>query len=241
VSQTKRPTSEQAFDGVASLYDSWFDSPLGRTVDKLEKDLLYQLAGLRSVSAEARPRSGDERILDVGTGTGHFAADLAGRGWTVVGIDLSAEMLDVARRKGSAVRLLRGDAASLPVASHSFDLVLTVTTLEFVADPQQAVQEMWRALRPGGRLVVGVLNALSPWAWQRRRESQRQETPFSEARFFSPRGLLRLLRQLGAVQWSSSVFIGPRGEGLRWAWGLERLGRAVLRPFGALLVGRVSK
>jgi ubiquinone/menaquinone biosynthesis C-methylase UbiE len=232
VSQNKRPASEQAFDAVASLYDSWFQSPLGRMVDELEKDLLYQLAG---------PRSGDERVLDVGTGTGHFAADLARRGWTTVGIDLSAEMLDVARHKGPAVHLVRGDAAALPLAPHSFDLVLSVTMLEFVADPERAVQEMWRALRPGGRLVVGVLNALSPWAWQRRREAQTQETPFSEARFVSPRGLMLLLGPLGPVQWSSSVFIGPMGQGLRWAWGLERLGRALLKPFGALLVGRVRK
>jgi ubiquinone/menaquinone biosynthesis C-methylase UbiE len=232
VSETIRPPSEHAFDAVAPLYDSWFESPLGQTVDQLEKDLLYQLASLRSSR---------ERVLDVGTGSGHFAADLARRGLTVIGIDLSAEMLDVARSKGSSVHLLRGDAAALPLASQSFDLVLSVTALEFVADPERALQEMWRAVRPGGRLVVGVLNALSPWARQRRRESRSQETPFSQARFFSPRGLMRLMRQLGPVQWSSSVFIGPQGEALRWAWGLERLGRAVLKPFGALLVGRVSK
>lgn len=237
----KRPPSEHAFDAVASLYDSWFESPLGQIVDELEKDLLYQFARSRSISPEARPRSNRERVLDVGTGTGHFAADLAMQGWTVVGIDLSPEMLDVARRKESTVRLVLGDAAALPLASQSFDLVLSVTALEFVADPERAVQEMWRALRPGGRLVVGVLNALSPWAWQRRRESTSQETPFSHARFFSPRGFLGLLRQLGPVQWSSSVFIGPQGGGLRWAWGLERLGRTVFKPFGALLVGRVTK
>lgn len=226
-----RPPSEHAFDAVASFYDSWFEVPLGITVDELEKDLLYHFAALHS----------GERVLDVGTGTGHFAFDLVNRGLVVVGVDLSAPMLTVAKGKGSAVHLIRGDAAALPLVAESFDLVLSVTVLEFVAHPERAIQEMWRAVRPGGRLVVGVLNALSPWAWVRRRESKKQETPFSHAHFFTPWEFVRLLRPLGMVTWSSSVFIGPNGAGLSWAWGLERIGRAVLQPFGALLVGRVRK
>ena len=227
----ERPASEHAFDAAAPYYDSWFDSPLGQTVDALEKDLLYGLASLRT----------GERALEVGSGTGHFAFDLTARRLTVVGLDLSAALLSIARDRGPTVHLVRGDAAALPLASGAFDLVLSVTALEFVADPQRAVAEMWRAVRPGGRLVVGVLNAFSPWAWARRRESEKQETPFSHAHFFAPWEFLRLLRALGPVTWSSSVFIGPHGAGQRWAWGLERAGRAVLRPFGALLVGRVAK
>jgi ubiquinone/menaquinone biosynthesis C-methylase UbiE len=235
----RRPASEHAFDAAAPYYDSWFDLPLGQTADALEKDLLYSLASLRA----------GERALDVGTGTGHFAVDLAHRGLEVVGVELSPTMLAEARGKASilgppqagAVHLLRGDAAALPLLPATFDLVLSVTTLEFVADPQRSLAEMWRAVRPGGRLIVGVLNRLSPWAWARRRESKRQETPFAHAHFFTPAEFLRLLRTLGPATWSSSVFVGPRGAGLRWAWGLERVGRAALRPFGALLVGRVTK
>jgi ubiquinone/menaquinone biosynthesis C-methylase UbiE len=229
--QAERPPSEHAFDAVASVYDSWFEMPLGRVVDQLEKDLLYQFAA---------PKSG-ELILDVGAGTGHFAFDLATSGGMVVGMDVSTPMLAVAQGKGTSVHLLQGDASALPVATESFDLVFSVTTLEFVAHRQRAVQEMWRALRPGGRLVVAVLNALSPWAWARRLESRKQTTPFSHAHFFYPWEFVDLLDDLGRVTWSSSVFVGPHGTGLGWAWGLERLGRAALRPFGALLVGRVRK
>ena len=216
---------------AATGYDSWFDQPLGQTVDALEKDLVYGLAGLRP----------GERVLEVGSGTGHFGFDLVNRGHEVVGLDLSPTMLAVARRKGRAVHLVRGDALTLPVASASFALVLSVTVLEFVADPQQALQEMWRAVRPGGRLVAAVLNAHSPWAWVRRRQSRQQETFFSQAHFFSPREFTRLMGALGPVRWDSAVFIGPQGAGMSCAWGLERLGRSLLRPFGALLVGRVTK
>jgi len=227
----ERPPSEHAFDAVAALYDGWFDTPLGQTVDALEKDLLLAIAA---------PRAG-ERVLEVGTGTGHFALDLARRSLNVVGVDLSAPMLAVARSKGSVVFWLRGDAGSLPLRPAAFDLVLSVTALEFVASTERTIDAMWRALRPGGRLVVGVLNALSPWAWARRRESRRLKTPFSHARFLYPWELLRLLGRLGPVTWRSTVFIGPGGGGMRWAWGLERAGRRLLRPFGALLVGRVDK
>jgi ubiquinone/menaquinone biosynthesis C-methylase UbiE len=243
----RRPASEHAFDTAAPYYDSWFDLPLGQTVDALEKDLLYGLAGLRP----------GERALDIGTGTGHFAFDLAGHGLEVVGVELSPGMLAVARGKvppsvgrGKAapsrppagmVHLVRGDAAALPLVPATFDLVLSVTALEFVADPPRALAEMWRAVRPGGRLVVGVLNALSPWAWARRRESRKQETPFSHAHFLTAWEFWRFLRALGPVTWSSSVFVGPHGSGQRWAWLLERVGRATLRPFGGLLVGRVTK
>jgi ubiquinone/menaquinone biosynthesis C-methylase UbiE len=233
----ERPASEHAFDAAAPYYDSWFDLPLGQTVDALEKDLLYGLAGLRP----------GERALDVGTGTGHFALDLAGHGLEVVGVELSPGMLEVARGRGpqespaGTAHLVCGDAAALPLAPAAFDLVLSVTALEFVAKRERALAEMWRAVRPGGRLMVGALNAISPWAWARRRESQKQETPFSHAHFFAPWEFRRLLRALGPVTWNSSVFVGPGGAGQSRAWGLERLGRAALRPFGALLVGRVTK
>ena len=132
-------------------------------------------------------------------------------------------------------------AQALPLASESLDRVLSVTALEFIDQSQQALSEMWRVVRPGGRLVVGVLNAWSPWAWTRRRESQDQETPFSNAHFYRPCEFVTALRRLGPVTWSSSVFVGPGGQGLRWAWRLERVGRVLLKPFGALLVGRVIK
>ena len=231
VRSRSRPASERAFDPVSHLYDQWYEMPLGKTVDELEKDLLY---GLARVDAPGR-------AIDVGTGTGHFAADLAIRGWKVVGLDLSAAMLAVAKEKSANTAWIRADAAALPCASRGFDLVLSVTALEFVARRQEAIWEMWRLVRPGGRLVVAVLNAWSPWAWSRRREGQRQETPFSHAHFFSPLEFLRLLRPLGRVRWSSSVFVGPSGECLALARGLERMGRALLRPFGALLAGRVEK
>lgn len=224
-------TSQGPFDPFAALYDSWFATPLGSAVDALEKDLLAKFMG---------DVSGD-RALDLGTGTGHFALFLAGRGARTVGVDVSRPMLRVAATKRNMPPLVQADAGALPFDDDSFGLVFSVTALEFVPDPVLALSEMVRVCRPGGRLVIGVLNAWSPWAWSRRRAARRNpDDPFEAAHFFTPAEFVRLLSAHGKADWNSSVFILPGGQGLRHAWTLERFGRRFLKPFGALLAGRLD-
>jgi SAM-dependent methyltransferase len=212
------------FDNLAPFYDSWFDTPEGSVAGALERSLLLRLAG---------PVTG-ERVLDVGAGTGWFTQAFAGAGAQVVGLDVSLAMLRVAAGKGLAISLVRADAHALPFQPEAFDLVYAVTVLEFLPDPERVVAGMWSAVRAGGRLVIAVLNRWSPWA-------RRKAPPFDQARFYSPPELKRLLEPYGRVAWSSSVFFLPGGQGLRAAGPLERIGRACLRPFGALLAAGVEK
>ena len=212
------------FDDLAPFYDAWFESPLGARAAALEWRLLSELA---------QPQPG-EQALEVGVGTGYFARRMAQAGLRVAGVDISLPMLREAARKEPPLGLLRGDAGALPVQRERFDLVLTVTMLEFVPDPALVLAEMWAALRPGGRLVVAVLNAWSPWA-------RRRATPYDQAHFFSPPELRALLRRYGPGRWGSTVFFLPSGRLLRCSRLLEALGRGCLRPFGAFLAGRVDK
>ena len=105
----------------------------------------------------ARPRPG-ERVLDVATGTGNTALRARELGATVTGFDLSPELLGVARKKAEAlghgdVRWDEGDAAKLPYADASFDVVLSTCGHMFAPDQAQVAREMARVTRPGGRIV----------------------------------------------------------------------------------------
>jgi ubiquinone/menaquinone biosynthesis C-methylase UbiE len=102
-----------------------------------------------------------DRLLDVGCGTGEAALALApnlGEDGEIVGVDLSEQMLRVARANGRdarcAVRFTVEDASALGEPDDSFDAVRSERTLQWVADPATAVAEMVRVLRPGGRLSL---------------------------------------------------------------------------------------
>ena len=98
-----------------------------------------------------------ERVLDVGCGTGTLLALLGDRqpGVEACGVDLSPEMLNVAAGKVPAhVRLLVGNAESLPFADGSFDAVVSSSVYHYWRRPGQSLAELRRVLRPGGRLVI---------------------------------------------------------------------------------------
>jgi arsenite methyltransferase len=111
------------------------------------------------VRASLGARAG-ERILDVGCGPGFYITELlevVGRDGLVVGVDGSADMLAVAAKRADGhgnVEFHEADATALPVPDGSFDRALSVQVLEYVRDVPAALAEMWRALRPGGRVLV---------------------------------------------------------------------------------------
>ena len=98
------------------------------------------------------------RLLDVGGGTGHLAADLARDGQAVTLLDFSPAMLEEARRHcaGLGVRLIRAtaDEIGMPFAADIFDAVLCHSLLEFVDDPPGLLAQLVRVLRRPGRLSV---------------------------------------------------------------------------------------
>ncbi len=108
-----------------------------------------------------------KKCLDVGTGTGEIAfhvARKAGSGSTVVGVDITPRMLELAARKESGLDLpvkiewREGDALDLDFPDGSFDLVTSGYMLRNVTDIQKAVCEMYRVLAPGGKVVVAELS-----------------------------------------------------------------------------------
>lgn len=94
----------------------------------------------------------DERLLDLGIGSGLSAAPFAKAGLRVTGMDFSAAMLDLCRAKGIAEQLHHHDAQDIPwpFAPGAFDHVITCGLLHFIADLKPIFAEAARVARPGG-------------------------------------------------------------------------------------------
>lgn len=106
----------------------------------------------------ARLLAGRKTIVDVGCGTGRHAAYLASRGFDVVGIDVSAEMLEVARALGSNATFEEGDLFSWRASVPLDGVVCRGVLNDFIqdVDRQRALDSLFSMLRPGGLLVLSV-------------------------------------------------------------------------------------
>ena len=136
------------FDAMAASYDDlepWYEHLYG------------VLHGL--LRAELAPPAGSRRprALDAGCGTGFQTAILLELGYETHGVDVSAGLLGVARRRFAGAGFLQGDLQALPCRDAAFDVAVSCgSTLSFVAHPDRAIAELARALRPGGRLLLEV-------------------------------------------------------------------------------------
>jgi demethylmenaquinone methyltransferase/2-methoxy-6-polyprenyl-1,4-benzoquinol methylase len=140
----KQPREMAAmFDHVAAKYDRT------NTLISLRRDRVWRRATRRALDLQP-----DERVLDVGAGTGTSTEHFAKAGAYAVGTDISLGMLAAGRLARPEVPLLAGDALALPFADAAFDAVSMSFALRNVADPRAALRELHRVTRPGGRLVV---------------------------------------------------------------------------------------
>jgi ubiquinone/menaquinone biosynthesis C-methylase UbiE len=218
------------FDFVARSYDRWYDSPVNQSIDAIEKVAIK----------EALPTGSRKGLLlDVGCGTGHWLFFFRMAGYRVVGLDLSPQMLDVAKVKfASEIQLVRADGDGLPFKDHSFDIVSCITTLEFVSDHIRTLREMWRCLKSGGRLVIGALNAFSLLGIKRKLLRSRT---FRDAHFFTTWELKRCLAIYGNSHVRTCAFTPGSALLLPLASCFEKVGRTVSPDFGQFIVAWIQK
>lgn len=220
-------------------YDAWYETPLGKVSDRFEKELVLSMAGIKD----------GERVLDAGCGTGIYSIELAKRGARVIGLDASSGMLEWARGKaataGLKIDFIKADALKIPFSDGHFDMVISVCMLCFVKDRQAALLEVKRVLRPGGRLIIAVLNSRSPWALLRRAKGLFQKSVYKSAEFLSPRAVESELRKAGfkGIETRTCLFFLPINSKLYLAFSemQERLGRRLFPKAGAFLVTAATK
>ena len=131
------------FDEVAPRYD--------RTNQVLSAGnaALWRIATVKAIAPVA-----GERILDVACGTGTSTTAIQAKGATAVGVDFSSGMIREARRRHPGIEFVEGDAQALPFGDETFDAVTISFGLRNVKEPHTALAEMYRVLRPGGRVVI---------------------------------------------------------------------------------------
>jgi len=156
---------EEVYDKLAKVYDFTFGPTLHPG---------------RLQAIERMDIQSGERVLEVGVGTG-INLSLYPKNCSVVGIDFSGPMLEIARERAARkdvrnVRLLQMDAADLKFADNSFDIVYAPYVISVVPDPVKVAHEMRRVCRPGGRIIV-LNHFLSPNALLKRIE--RLISPFT--------------------------------------------------------------
>ena len=111
-----------------------------------------------SRTLDPSPEGPERSILDVGTGTGEMASVLGSMGFKVTGVDLSPAMLAQARLKaqqeGTDLQTVEAEASNLPFPADSFDMVFSRHLFWNLIDPQAAVREWARVVRPGGMIAI---------------------------------------------------------------------------------------
>jgi 2-polyprenyl-6-hydroxyphenyl methylase/3-demethylubiquinone-9 3-methyltransferase len=124
----------------------------------------YDRPAVQSLLPEVAGRD----VLDAGCGPGHYAAWLARRGARVVGLDVTPEMLALARAHvaGLAVTLLEADLERpLPLADAAFDVVMCPLVFDYIRDLGPTLREFRRVARPGATLVFSMGHPMLEWAW----------------------------------------------------------------------------
>jgi SAM-dependent methyltransferase len=155
--------------------------PLGRVGARMMPTLVRPLYAMMAKELDLQP---DDDLLEVGCGSARLIQDHASHVRHVAGLDASEIQVGMARRRladriaAGTAEVVLGDAMALPWEDGRFSVVGSLNCLKFVPDPQQALTEMRRVLRPGGRAVLtlddegitdprrsGRIDAFGQWQW----------------------------------------------------------------------------
>lgn len=187
-------STARIFDNWSDQYDAWFETPVGRYVKHYEAEILNNF--MQTVPDDSR------LYLDAGCGSGIFTQDIVYAGSHVIGVDISLPMLSIAHQRLDTMMFspAAADMLQLPFSDEVFDVVVSMTAIEFIQDGHAVVNELFRVAKPGSHIIVSTLNSRSPWAKQRKQKGEKGHTIFQKTVFRSPEELLALAPVPGEVR-----------------------------------------
>jgi SAM-dependent methyltransferase len=184
----------EVFNRLALDYDRWFEE--NRAVYKSE------------VSAVRRflPHAGEG--LEIGVGSGRFAVPCGVK----IGVEPAPAMAELARERG--ITVYEAKAEALPFKDGTFAFCMLITVICFLADPMAALREARRVLKPGGKIIIGMLDRESPLGQVYDAEKSKDEF-FREAKFYSAGEVQQWLANLSFINIEAcqTVFADPDSSG----------------------------
>jgi ubiquinone biosynthesis O-methyltransferase len=196
----------EIFDKEANSYDSWYESKMGSYVDKVETDLAFSMFRVEKGMT----------ILDVGCGTGNFSIKLARMGCKVIGIDISDEMLEIAKKKSEEqnldIEFYNMDVYDLKFKDETFDAAFSMAAFEFIKEPQRGIDEIFRVVKKGGHILVGTINKDSKWGELYLSDYFQVNTVFKYADF-KTLGDFKVINPNSLINTGECLFVPPNTDG----------------------------
>ena len=172
----------EAFEKHSEEYEAWFET----------HPKLYE-AEIKTIQTLLLPF---ENGVEIGIGSGRFALPLGIK----KGIEPSKKMAQIARSKG--LEVIEGVAEKLPLKDERYDFVLMITTICFVDDALQSLNEIYRILKPGGFVIIGFVEKDSEIG--KLYEKNRIKSRFyKEATFYSAKEVIELMEKSGLEEITS--------------------------------------
>jgi len=193
------------FDQIAASYDQWYKTKIGEFADKAETDCAFSLFQIKT----------GMHILDVGCGTGNFSMKLAQKGAQVTAIDISDEMLNIARQKAVesnlSIDFKNMHSLKLQFPDDTFDGVFSMATIEFISDNdvKKMLSDMFRVCKKGGPVLVGTINRESNWGKLYQDKSFQKKAPLFKHAFLKTPAEISQFEKDSLIAVKECLFLPP--------------------------------